>query len=175
MCTVPDSMWPRKWLGLLSVLGIVAFGTNALSKDWNGIIPCVSVRSDVERLVGKDAVSINPGIYSYKKSRVHVRYNQKDRNSPEKDIVEKIEVYLDEELIFAKYVRKIPDFRKKFVETALDDSITHVHGRAVYRNWADGFEIWVQIDDDDTEIISSFGYFDPAWDCAKRLPVQESK
>src|SRR5688572_16710595 len=66
------------------------FGTEAFSKEWNGIIPCVSTRADVEKILGKDSFETPDafGSYKYKDFRVYVDYERKDKNNPEKDVVE---------------------------------------------------------------------------------------
>lgn len=106
----------------------------------------------------------------YEKFRVHVRYERNDKGFPEKDLVERIDVYPDKAEPLAKYVRRIANFAKDFRKTELPDSLTHVNSLAVYRNWNEGFEIWVQKDGKGREIITRFGYFDPAYSCSKILP-----
>lgn len=159
----------KKRLCLIFMIMLFVFGSEAFSKDWNGIVPCVSTRSDSEKILGKDDLPNNISIYKYKKSRVHVRYRE-NKNDPDKDVVEKIDVYPDKSVLLAKYIKNIPNFQKDFLKTALDDKITHVYGRAVYRNWTEGFEIWVQKNEDDLEVITTFGYFDRKYSCSKILP-----
>ena len=120
-----------------------------------------------KKYLGKDDFPINLGIYHYKEFRIHVIYESKDKTEPDKDIVKNITVYPDKSISLTKYIKKIPNFHKNFRKTEIDIKISHVYGEAVYRNWNEGFEIRVQIDEEDKEIISSFGYFDPAYDCSK--------
>jgi hypothetical protein len=162
-------------LGCLFLLVFSLLLSDAWSKDWNGIIPCISTRLDAETILGKDPLPINIGSYRHGNSRISIDYYQKDKNFPNKDIVEKIHLYLDERMVLSKYIKKIPNFRKEFLKTALDDNVTHVRGLAVYRNWNEGFEIWVQRNDRDVEVITRFGYFDPAWVCSKRAPREPEK
>lgn len=152
---------------LVLIMIFSLFGIEAFSKEWNGIIPCVSTRFDAEKILGKDDFPINVGIYHYNEFRVHVIYERKDKTDPDKDIVKNITVYPDKSISLTKYIKKIPNFHKNFRKTEIDIKISHVYGEAVYRNWNEGFEIWVQKDDEDKEIISSFGYFDPAYDCSE--------
>jgi hypothetical protein len=140
----------------------------AIGKDWNQIVPCVSTRSDVERMLGRDELPIIFGSYQYMGSRVSIRYQQSDKNSSDLDLIEKIDVYPNKTIIFAKYRKGIRNFDRHFVKTVLDDRLTHVSGRTVYRNWKEGFEIWVHKNENNIEVVNSFGYFDPSWDCAKR-------
>lgn len=147
------------------------FGTEASSKEWNGIIPCVSTRSEAEKILGKDSFPTPDalGSYRYKKFRVSVYYDRKDKNNPDKNVVEKIRVYPDKSIPLAKYIKKIPNFHRDFRKTEVEDKISHVNGLAYYRNWDEGFELVVQKNDEDVEVITSFGYFDPAYDCSKRI------
>ncbi len=144
------------------------FGIEVFSKEWNGIIPCVSTRLDAEKiLVRFSSMKLNSNIYKYKKSRVHIDYERKDEKDFDKDIVKKVQVYPDKLQTLKKYIKNIPNFHKDFLKTELDVKTTHVDGRAVYRNRDEGFEIWVQKNDEDVEVISSFGYFDPTYNCSK--------
>ena len=161
-----------KQLFLVSALSLCAFFADAFPKDWNGVKPCISTRADAERLLGKDKLPLNVGIYDYEDFRVHVLYRQIEKSFSDNDIVERIDLYPNKRIFLDRYVRKIPNFREQVLKTALDDDTTHVRGLAVYRNWKEGFEIWVQKDHKDREIVYKFGYFDPAWDCSKRLPSQ---
>src|SRR5688572_18048173 len=125
-----------KWWALIGFF--LLLGGEIHSKNWNGIVPCVSTRFEAEKLLGRDDTPLNIGIYKYKKLRVHVHYEQKDGSPPEKDIVRELEVYPNDATRLQSFVKNIPDFHKNFVKTALPDSFTHVFGRAVYRNWRDG-------------------------------------
>lgn len=60
------------------VMMFSVFAAEMFSKDWNGIIPCVSTRLEAEKILGKDNFPIEIGTYRYKKFRVHVRYERKD-------------------------------------------------------------------------------------------------
>lgn len=143
------------------------FGTEAFSKDWNGIVPCVSTRLDAEKILGKDSFPAPDalGSYRYKNFRVSVYYDRKDKNNPDKNVVKRINVYPGKTQPVAKYIKKSPNFQKNFRKTEIDIKVSHIYGEAVYRNWAEGFEIWVQKNEDDVEVISSFGYFDPTDGC----------
>ncbi len=154
-----------KRLCCILILIFSVFAVETFSKEWNGIIPCVSTRLEVEKILGKDDFpkSTNP-IYKYKeKSRVYIDYDRKDNNDFDKDVVRKIRVNPNKIELLAKYIKTIPNFNKDFVKTELDNKITHVNGLAYYRNWIEGFEIEVQIVDEE-EVIHSFGFFaDSCW------------
>ena len=141
---------------LIMIFSVLA--TDAFSKDWNGIVPCVSTRLEAEKILGKDRTPTNIGIYRYKIFRVHIEY-EKNKNDPNKYVVEKIKVYPDKTETLAKYIRKIPNFHKDFIKTEVDNKISHVNGLAYYRNWIQGFEIIVQKNEKDEEIIAGFVYF----------------
>lgn len=165
-----------KKLCWILVIVFSVFRTEMFSKEWNGIIPCVSTRADAEKILGKVDFPINVSSYRYKKFRVTIYYERKDKNDRDKDIVSWIYVYPDKSEPLRKYIKKIPNFHKDFVKTALDMKVTHVYGRAVYRNGAEGFQIWVHKNEKDEEIINSFEYFDPAHYCSKRTSIlPESK
>jgi hypothetical protein len=139
------------------------------SKDWNGIVPCKSSRADVEKILGKDAL-LSPdqfGRYRYKDSRVYVDYVKEGKDSPLNDVVESIHVYPDASTSIAlkKFIKSIPNFNQNFSRLEFSDRTTHIYGQAVYRNMKAGFEIWVQKDEHDREVISRFGYFDPEEKC----------
>lgn len=154
--TMKRSFW------MLMMIFFVLAG-DVFSKEWNGIVPCVSTRFDVDKILGKDGFRSPDtfGSYRYKNLRVYVDYERKAKSGPELDIVEKIDVSPDKSELLAKYIKKIPNFQRDFRKTELDDRITHVYGLAVYRNWAEGFEIWVQKNEEDLEVITRFGYFAP--------------
>lgn len=157
-------MRTRVWI----LTWILLFSNHLFAKDWNGIVPCVSTRGEVEVLLRADRSENSLGIYSYRRYRVHILYQSRDTSRPERDLVHRIRVYPRKVQSFAKYKRQIPDFEKTYLRT---DILSERHVRsseAVYRNWSEGFEIWVQKQDDGKEIIDAFGYFDPAWDCSKR-------
>lgn len=147
--------------------------TEVFPKEWNGIVPCVSTRLDVRKLVGKDSFSAPNvfGSYRYKKSRVYVDYMRNDENAPEKDIVQKIEVYPEKSILLAKYVRSIPRFPSGFKKREMDPKITHIRYLAHYFNAAESFELVVQKNDDDNEVITSFGYYGLDSDCSKQTPI----
>ncbi len=152
------------------ILVFAVFGTEVISKEWKGIVPCVSTRLDAEKILGQDDLPSNVSLYKYKNSRVHVRY-QENKKESNKDIVERIDVYPDKSQLLAKYIKNIPNFQKDFRKTEFLDSITHVNSLAVYRNWTEGFEIWVQKNEDGEEVITRFGYFDQEYSCSKILPA----
>jgi hypothetical protein len=146
------------------VMMFTVFTVESFSRQWNGIIPSVSTRQQVEKILHKGNFSKSTiAIYKYKKSSVYIDYERKDENDFDKDVVKKIMVYPDKTETLAEYIKKIPNFHKDFVKTEIDKQISHLDGRAVYRNSAEGFEIWVQkeYDTGEEEIISSFGYFAP--------------
>jgi hypothetical protein len=151
----------------------------ASAKDWNGIIPCVSTRSDVEKILGKDSFKVPDAIgnYRYKKFRVSVYYDRKDKNNPSKNVVERMHVYPNKDVTFTNYSKKIPNFQKDFVKTEIDNRVSHVNSLAYYRNQVAGFEIWVQKNEEDVEVITRLAYFDPKDSCGKResaSPVSKS-
>lgn len=160
-----------KKLCLILILILSLYKVEAFSKEWNGIVPCISTRSDVEKVLGKDRFPSpdTMGSYRYKKSRVRIYYERINKNAPEKDIVKKINVYPDKYIHLTGYIKEIPNFRKDFLKTEVDNKISHVNGLAYYRNGTIGFELVVQKNDEDIEIITSFGYFDPVHDCSKRI------
>ncbi|MDQ3323274.1 MAG: hypothetical protein M3525_12710 [Acidobacteriota bacterium] len=125
------------------------FTVETFSKEWNGITPCVTTRFKAEKLLGKDDLPKSEiAIYKYKKSRVSIDYDRKDDNDFNKDVVRKIRVRPDKIITLAKYTKKIPNFQKDYLKTKVDDKISHLTGLAVYRNWTEGFEIWVQKEQD---------------------------
>jgi len=168
--TITECIKTMKRLFWLLMLILPIFGSESFSKDWNGIVPCTSVRSDAERVLGKNHPPINLNIYRYKKSRIQVRYRE-NKNDSNKDVVERIDVFPDKSELLAKYIKKIPNFQRDFRKTELPDGITHVYGLAVYANWTEGFEIWVQKNEEDVEVITRFGYFDWTNSCSKILPA----
>ena len=137
------------------ILVLSVFGTSGESKDWKGIIPCISSRLEVQRILGKDSPPANLGIYRYKKFRVHVLYEKKDNNDRNKDIVIKIDVYPDTSKTLSKYIERIPNFHRDFPRTEVDRVHTY---SVVYSNSAEGFEIWVTKNDKDVEVIDRFRY-----------------
>lgn len=144
----------------------------SFTKEWQGIVPCSSTRVDVERTFGKDSFGEPEGYgaYKYKGLRVTVDYYRAIEGHPDRDIVQRIRVYTENAQRLSQYARNIKNFSKNFLKTevGLNDPHLALSGYAVYRNWNDGFEIWVQKPGGGPEIIDSFGYFDPVWDCAKR-------
>lgn len=161
-------MIAKIYMGILSGVllsistSVPAFATEGLLKDWNGITPCTSTRFDVEKRIGKDSSSIS-SIGSYKHNELHIsiHYITRDALRRDVDLVEKISVRRDEPLKLKNYIRGIPNFQKDFIRTELPDEITHVNKMAVYRNWPEGFEIWVQRTAKNVEMITGFGYFAP--------------
>jgi hypothetical protein len=158
-----------KRLGWILIMICSVFGTEAFAKDWNGIIPCVSTRADVEKILGKDSFKVPDAIgsYRYKKFRVSVYYDRKDKNNPNKNVVEKIHVEPDKSQLLANYIKKIPNFHQDFVKTEIDNRVSHVNGLAYYQNQAEGFTIWVQKNYKDVEVITRFAYFAPNDSCTK--------
>ena len=152
------------------ILILFFLGLQVFSKDWNGIVPCVSTRSDVEKILGKDSFPApdSLGSYRYKKFRVSVYYDRKDKINPDKNVVKQITVYPKISILLAKYVRKIPNFPDGFIKREMDPKITHIRYMAYYFNRAESFELVVQKDDDDDrEVITSFGYYGLDSDCSK--------
>ena len=58
---------------------ISLFATETIAKEWNGIVPCKSTRSDVEKMLGKDDSDppTSFGFYKFKKDMVTVAYRNK--------------------------------------------------------------------------------------------------
>lgn len=163
----------KRWCYMFVMIFLVSPG-EGFPKEWNGIVPCVSTRWHVQMVLGKETIPSREGqfgIYRYKKVRVRIKYREAE-NDDKKDVVESIDVDPDKSITLVKYIRNIPNFQRDFLKTSLDDSVTHVYGRAVYRNWKEGFEIWVQKNEDDLEAVTSFGYFDPKYSCSKILPAE---
>lgn len=159
-----------KGLSWILIMMFSIFGTEVFAKEWNGIVPCVSTRADVEKILGKER---NPepdslGSYKYKKSRVYVFFIEKDKAAPDKDVVKRIHVFTDRSETLTKYIKKIPNFHKDFEKTEIDDKVSHVYGLAYYRNQAEGFEIVVQKNDEDIEVVAGLYYFDPNNFCEKK-------
>ncbi len=147
-----------KRLFCILIMIFSVFAIETFSKEWNGIIPCVSTRSDVEKtLVRMNSMKLETNIYKYKKSRVHIDYERKDDNDSDKDVVIEITVYPYRKETLAKYIKKIPNFHKDFVKTEVDNKISHLNGLAYYRNPAEGFEIIVQKVDE--EVVHGLSYF----------------
>jgi hypothetical protein len=161
----------RLFWTLMLIVSIL--GTDVFPKEWNGIVPCVSTRSVVEKRLGKDSFPAPDvlGSFRYKNSRVSIYYQRKNGAAPSTDIVQMIRVYPDKLVLLAEYVRKMSDFPSGFVKREMDPKITHINYLAYYFNAADRFEIEVQKNDDDKEIITSFGYYGLDADCSKHLPV----
>jgi hypothetical protein len=155
---------------VIVIVSISAFGTEAFSKEWKGIVPCVSIRSEVEKILGRDSFPApdSIGSYRYKNSKVIVYYERQNTKSPGEHVVKSMHVYPRKSIRLARYTNRVPDFQKNFEKRALDDRISHVRGLAVYRNWSEGFEIWVQKDEKGNEIITRFGYFDSDYKCSKQ-------
>lgn len=146
-----------------------AFGIEAFPQGWNGIVPCVSTRLDVEKRLGKDSFP-KPDVlvsYGYKRYRVTVHYHQNNLDAPKTDIVKKIDVYPDRSILLAKYVRKIPDFPSAFTKREIDPKISHLDYLAYYFNATENFEIVVQKNDNDNEVVTGFGYYGPSSECSK--------
>lgn len=163
-----DRARKRKEPWWMMVLLLFVLGHEVFSKEWKGIVPCVSTRFKAEKILGSHESPLNLNIYKYKNSRVHIEYRENE-NDPNKDIVEQIDVYPDKSELLSKYIKKIPNFQKDFLKTELDKT-NHLNWRAVYRNWTEGFEIWVQRNEENAEVIERFGYFDRTYSCSKILP-----
>lgn len=86
---------------------------------------------NAERILGKGELGTIFGSYGYKGSRVRVRYKRADKN-PGKDIVEQIHVCPNNRLLLAEYAKSIPNFRKEYLKTALDNDLTLFNRLAVY-------------------------------------------
>ena len=160
---------------LTLILMFSVLGTESFSKDWNGIVPCVSTRSEVEKKIGSDDYR-EPGLwgsYRYKKLSISIYYEKRDKALRGTDIVTYIEVNPDpnKSMPLAKYVKNIPNFSKEFRKREMDPKITHIRYLAHYFNAAEGFEITVQKNDDDIEVIDSFGYYGLDSDCSKLPPA----
>lgn len=150
-----------KRLCCILILIFSVFAVESFSKEWNGIIPGVSTRRDVEkRLVRISFMKLETNIYKYKKSSVHIDYERKDAKDFDKDVVKEITVYPDKIETLAKYIKKIPNFHKDFVKTEVPNKISHINGVAYYRNPAEGFEIRVQ-KINEVVVIHAFDYFAP--------------
>jgi hypothetical protein len=134
----------------------------AFSKEWNGIIPRVSTRADVEKiLVSMDSKKLKGNFYKHKKSHVHIHYERKDENDFNKDVVKMITVYPDKIETLSKYIKKIPNFHEDFSKVEIPNKISHINGLAHYINRSEGFQITVHRNYKNEEVITSFVYFAP--------------
>ncbi len=137
------------------------FSADAYSKEWKGIVPCVSTRSDVEKTLGKDRYSY-PGVlgsYIQKAFHITVYYDRTNKGDSDNNVVKQITVYRNKSELLAAYIKNIPHFYTDFVRTEENPKISHVRYVAHYFNRAEGFELVVQKDDDDKEVITSFVYY----------------
>lgn len=172
--SMPAAPRMKRWSYIFVLIFLIS-PVEGFPKEWNGIVPCVSTRWQVEKILGNEPIPSSDtrfGSYRYKKQRVRIKYSEAE-NDDKKDIVESIDVDPDKSITLVKYIRNIANFQRDFQKTSLDDSLTHVYGRAVYRNWKEGFEIWVQKNEDDLEAITSFGYFDSKYSCSKIVPASQ--
>jgi hypothetical protein len=151
-----------KRLCWILILIFSAFAVEAFSKEWNGIVPGVSTRADVEKiLVPTYPEKTETDTYKYKKLRVTIVYERKDNNDFNKDVVEIIMVRPRKPEPLVRYIKKIPNFHKDFKKIELPDELSHVNGLARYGNSAKGFAIEVQKIYKDEERITNFIYFAP--------------
>lgn len=150
-----------KRLCCILIMIFSVFAIETFSKEWNGIIPCVSTRFEAEKILGKDDFPKSEiAIYKYKKrSRVYIDYDRKDDNDFNKDVVRKITLRPNKSETLAKYTKSIPNFYKDFLKSEVDNKISHVNGLTYFSNWAEGFEIVVQKNQEDEEVITGFSYF----------------
>ncbi len=157
---------------LVIVLVVLSLYTEVSSQGWNGIIPCKTTRFAVEEFLGEDNFPTPDAMGSYKFNNlsISVYYERTDKVNPQKNIVQRLNVYPEEPELLEDYIRNLPDFSAEFLKTELDEKITHVRGRAVYRCRKKGLELWVQKDEEDREVIVTFGYFDPDYSCSTRSP-----
>jgi hypothetical protein len=153
------------WIFIL----ISLLGNGILAKSWNGIVPCVSTRSEVEKILGKDTVrhSDPVGTYRFKRSTIYVDYSR--RGAPANDIVRSMNVIPDQSktILLTKFAKNIPDFPKGFLKRVMDPNRTHIGYLAHYINADEGFDIVVQKNEDGVEIVDSFFYYGLDSDCSK--------
>jgi hypothetical protein len=158
-------------LGQISlILTLVSFaGLSVFSQDWKGLVPCVSTRSDAERILGEDGFK-HPdslGSFRYKGFRVTIHFEKSGNEFSMNDLVRKIDVWPPTSTLLLNYKKDLPRFNEEFLKTELSTGENEIYS-AVYRNWTEGIEVWVQKDEDEKEIINRFGYFDPVWTCSNR-------
>jgi hypothetical protein len=135
-------------------------GADVFAKDWKGLVPCVSTRSDAERFLEKiNDEPRNWNIYDHKEARVHINYRRVDDNNPGEDIVIVIMVYPKNSMKLMTFKKKYPDFDEDFLRTELPQKITHVYGSAEYTNGSLGLQISARKDDSGEETIYSLMYF----------------
>lgn len=147
------------------IIMLFVFAAEAFSKPWNGITPGVSTRTEVEKILGKDdPPNSRLARYRLKKLTIYIDYYKEDGNYSDKDIVVEISVSPDNRnQLLKNYIKKIPNFYKDFVKEEIPDEISHVHGQAYYRNFAEGFEIRVIRGlKTEQEYIIGFRYFTPS-------------
>ena len=132
---------------------------------WNGIRPCISERSETEKILGRDQKPGLIGIYSIPKFRVHIRYklNSKSRDD---DLVVNFTVYPTKIPTLKRFTETLKLFPQAFRKTSVEDKISHIHGLAFYRNHTEGYEIVVQKTHADVEIVTAITYFNPSDACS---------
>jgi hypothetical protein len=149
----------------------VMFAGGVSAKPWNGIVPCSTSRLEVERTLGKgiDQGDEPFGSYRYKNSRIHIWYSRPFENLPLKDIVRRVEVGLDDSnpIRLTAYSRTLGNFPRGFLRREADAKVTHVGFLAYYTNQEEGFEMTVQKDDEDVEIVTRLAYYAPGGSCPK--------
>jgi len=153
--------------GLL--LAVFLFPAVSFAKEWNGIVPCVSRRSDVEKRLGRDVYRVPNvlGSYRTKGYRITIYYDKKEGLSREADTVRAITLFLNKPILLSKYAKTISNFPEGFIKIEMDPKITHLRYNAHYFNRSESFEIIVQKDDDDREIVDSLEYYGLDSDCFK--------
>ena len=139
---------------------IATLAPSAKSKEWNGIKPCITVRSEAERILGRSKTPLEVNVYEYQKSQIHIRY-LKDLTPLGEEVVDAIKIIPSESGLLEKYVRDLASFPAAFKKTRFSDVYKMPRGRAVYRDWKEGFEIWVRKNEDDQEIITELVYGAP--------------
>ena len=154
----------------MRILGLCLFLALFLSDSFaKGIVPCVSSRSDVEKLLGKDEIPHEEpvGTYHRGKDRVYIDYYSSS-SSKLKQVVRTILVYPYREISFRKYTMRLSNFSTTFAKVTLDPYVTHIGYLAHYKNNSEGFEIVTQMNDEDVEIITAFMYYGKESDCSRR-------
>lgn len=163
----------KRLCGILIII-LSVFTVEAFSKSWNGIMPGVSTRLEVKKILGKgDPWQGELAYYRLKRFTVYISYDKKENNYSDKDIVAKIDVSPDNRgQPLSGYIKKISNFHKNFVKKAIDDRSSHVDGLTYYSNDAEGFEIKVQHGQKDGRgVITGFSYYAPY----SRKPQEKSE
>jgi hypothetical protein len=151
------------WASFLACTFLSLVGSG---KSWNGITPCETNRLQAEKVLGRESDRpIEIGIYDSKKAVVTLFYSQSNKNAPQTDIVTHISVAPKDPVLLAKYVKLIPDFYSTYIKQEMDPKVSHIGYLAHYINVAERFEITVQKNDNDAEVITRYSYYKPEKGC----------